>query len=249
MSDTPPTQLAASSDNPPRADDGNERGEGEKPASKPGPAPRSKARDKGKSDEAKRKATPALGRRDWHRRRSAFADWRGVLLVDEPQSRKHRRRLHRRPRDDDRAAGFGHRRSLDVTDNQFVKKDQPLIHIDPRQYITDRDQAAGRAGDRQGAIAGQQFGAEIARKNFPAQLEQAQAQLANAQGQPCQDRRPTTSASAACRKQATTPAGRRCRDGRAEAGAGAGRARRSAGHAELAGAAAHRRGGRSRSGS
>src|SRR6202789_2560394 len=31
--------------------------------------------------------------------------------------------------------------SLDVTDNQFVKKDQPLIHIDPRQYTIDGDQA------------------------------------------------------------------------------------------------------------
>ena len=33
--------------------------------------------------------------------------------------------------------------SLDVTDNQFVKKGQPLIHIDPRQYQIDREQAEG----------------------------------------------------------------------------------------------------------
>ncbi len=44
--------------------------------------------------------------------------------------------------------------SLDVNDNQFVKKDQLLIHIDPRQYINDRDQAEGGAGDREGAIRG-----------------------------------------------------------------------------------------------
>jgi membrane fusion protein, multidrug efflux system len=70
--------------------------------------------------------------------------------------------------------------SLDVTDNQFVKKDQLLIHIDPRQYVNDRDQAEGALATAKAQYAGQQFGAEIARKNFPAQLEQAQAQLANA---------------------------------------------------------------------
>jgi len=71
--------------------------------------------------------------------------------------------------------------SLDATDNQFVKKGQPLIHIDPRQYQIDRDQAEGALETARQQYAGQQFGLEIARKNFPAQLEQAQAQLANAQ--------------------------------------------------------------------
>jgi membrane fusion protein, multidrug efflux system len=71
--------------------------------------------------------------------------------------------------------------SLDVNDNQFVKKDQLLIHIDPRQYVNDRDQADGALATAKAQYAGQQFGAEVARKNFPAQLEQAQAQLANAQ--------------------------------------------------------------------
>jgi membrane fusion protein (multidrug efflux system) len=70
--------------------------------------------------------------------------------------------------------------SLDVTDNQFVKKDQLLIQIDPRQYVNDRDQAEGALATAKAQYVGQQFGAEIARKNFPAQLEQAQAQLANA---------------------------------------------------------------------
>ena len=71
--------------------------------------------------------------------------------------------------------------SLDVNDNQFVKKDQLLIHVDPRQYVSDRDQAEGALATAKAQYEGQQFGAEIARKNFPAQLEQAQAQLANAQ--------------------------------------------------------------------
>jgi membrane fusion protein (multidrug efflux system) len=71
--------------------------------------------------------------------------------------------------------------SLDVTDNQFVKRGQPLIHIDPRQYQIDREQAEGALVTANQQYAGQQFALEIARKNFPAQLEQAQAQLANAQ--------------------------------------------------------------------
>jgi membrane fusion protein (multidrug efflux system) len=71
--------------------------------------------------------------------------------------------------------------SLDVNDNQFVKKDQVLIHIDPRQYINDREQQEGSLATAKAQFSGQQLGVEIARKNFPAQLEQAQAQLANAQ--------------------------------------------------------------------
>jgi membrane fusion protein (multidrug efflux system) len=71
--------------------------------------------------------------------------------------------------------------SLDVNDNQFVKKDQVLIHIDPRQYINDREQQEGSLTTAKAQFSGQQLGVEIARKNFPAQLEQAQAQLANAQ--------------------------------------------------------------------
>jgi membrane fusion protein, multidrug efflux system len=71
--------------------------------------------------------------------------------------------------------------SLDVNDNQFVKKGQVLIHIDPRQYIHDRNQAEGSLATAKAQYDGQQLGAEIARKNFPAQLEQAKAQLATAQ--------------------------------------------------------------------
>jgi len=70
--------------------------------------------------------------------------------------------------------------SLDVTDNEFVHKGQALIHIDPRQYQNDRDSARGALDTAQHQLAGQKFGAEIARKNFPARLDQAQAQLASA---------------------------------------------------------------------
>ncbi|MGC2222942.1 MAG: HlyD family secretion protein [Methylocella sp.] len=71
--------------------------------------------------------------------------------------------------------------SLDVTDNEFVHKGQALIHIDPRQFELDRDSAQGALDMAQHQLAGQMFGAEIARKNFPALLKQAQAQLASAQ--------------------------------------------------------------------
>jgi membrane fusion protein, multidrug efflux system len=70
--------------------------------------------------------------------------------------------------------------SLDVTDNQFVKQGQPLIHIDPRQYQIDREQAEGALATAQAQYRGQQFGLEIAQKNFPAQLQQANAQVENA---------------------------------------------------------------------
>ncbi len=70
--------------------------------------------------------------------------------------------------------------SLDVTDNQFVHKGQPLIHIDPRQYQIARDQAQGALESAEAQYQGQLLGVEIARKNFPAMLQQAQAQLASA---------------------------------------------------------------------
>ena len=70
--------------------------------------------------------------------------------------------------------------SLDVTDNQFVHEGDPLIHIDPRQFDAAREQAEGALASEKAQYQGQILGAEIAQKNFPAQLEQAQAQLANA---------------------------------------------------------------------
>jgi membrane fusion protein (multidrug efflux system) len=180
MSDTPPDTLDASSDNPPRVDNRNDTGQTKKPESKSIPVPDSKSDDQGKSDEAKRKArrpTVALigiavvallligGAYYWWTTRNlestddAYTDGRAVTIAPQIS---------------------GAVVSLDVTDNQFVKKDQPLIHIDPRQYIIDRDQAVAALDTAKAQYAGQQFGLDIARKNFPAQLEQAQAQLANA---------------------------------------------------------------------
>jgi membrane fusion protein (multidrug efflux system) len=69
--------------------------------------------------------------------------------------------------------------SLDVTDNQFVRKGMPLIHIDPRQFINDRDQARGVLETAKAQLNGQKLGSEIAQKNFPAALQAAQADLAS----------------------------------------------------------------------
>ncbi|HTV34697.1 MAG TPA: HlyD family secretion protein [Methylocella sp.] len=71
--------------------------------------------------------------------------------------------------------------SLDVTDNQFVHKGDALIHIDPRQYQNDRDVAQGVLDTAKSQLTGLIYGAEIARKNYPALLKEAQARLASAQ--------------------------------------------------------------------
>ncbi len=69
--------------------------------------------------------------------------------------------------------------SLDVTDNQFVRRGQALIHIDPRQFINDRDQQQGSLDTAKAQLAGQKLNAEIAMKNYPAALQSAQADLAS----------------------------------------------------------------------
>ncbi len=70
--------------------------------------------------------------------------------------------------------------SLDVVDNQFVHKGDALVHIDPRPFILDRDQAKGRVDSDKAQIANQKLGVEIAKKNFPASLQLAQANLLSA---------------------------------------------------------------------
>ncbi len=66
---------------------------------------------------------------------------------------------------------------LDVNDNQFVKKDDILVKISKRQYEDARNQAKGEFERAQSELAARKYLAEIARKNFPALLQQAQAQL------------------------------------------------------------------------
>ena len=67
--------------------------------------------------------------------------------------------------------------SLDVNDNEFVHKGQALIHIDPRDYTDARDRAQASLDTAMGQLAGQQHALEVAKVTFPAQLQQARAQL------------------------------------------------------------------------
>jgi membrane fusion protein (multidrug efflux system) len=71
--------------------------------------------------------------------------------------------------------------SLDVTDNQFVHRGDPLVHIDPRQYQASLEQAQGELASAQGQLAGTRQAFDVAKVNFPARLQQAQAQLKEAQ--------------------------------------------------------------------
>ena len=70
--------------------------------------------------------------------------------------------------------------ALDVTDNQFVRKGDPLFRIDPRQFQFSREQAQGQLDASNAQIRNQKLGVEIARKNFPAALQLAQANLDSA---------------------------------------------------------------------
>ncbi len=70
--------------------------------------------------------------------------------------------------------------ALEVTDNQFVHKGDPLFRIDPRQFQFSREQAQGQLDASNAQIANQKLGVEIARKNFPAALQLAQANLDSA---------------------------------------------------------------------
>ncbi|GJE39657.1 HlyD family secretion protein [Methylobacterium persicinum] len=70
--------------------------------------------------------------------------------------------------------------TLDVTDNQFVHKGDPLFHIDARQYVFSQEQAQGQLDTTKAQASSQRLGVEIARKNFPAALELAKANLDSA---------------------------------------------------------------------
>ena len=70
-----------------------------------------------------------------------------------------------------------------VNDNQKVKAGDVLARIDPRDFLVSRDQARANLIIVQAQKASAELNAEIARKNYPARLLQAQGQLQQAQGQ------------------------------------------------------------------
>ena len=75
----------------------------------------------------------------------------------------------------------GYVTSLDVNDNQFVHKGDPLIHIDTRDYEATLEQAQGQLASANGQLAAAQQGFAVAKVNFPARLAQAEAQLKDAE--------------------------------------------------------------------
>ena len=70
--------------------------------------------------------------------------------------------------------------SLEVNDNQFVHKGDILIRIDPRQFQYTKEQAQGTLDSFKAQVASQKLGVDISKKNFPAALQLAQANLVSA---------------------------------------------------------------------
>jgi membrane fusion protein (multidrug efflux system) len=75
----------------------------------------------------------------------------------------------------------GYVTELNVDDNTMVKAGDLLMKIDPRDYITARDQAWANLELSQAQLISAEVDLEIARVRAPANLEQAQAQLAQAE--------------------------------------------------------------------
>ncbi len=67
-----------------------------------------------------------------------------------------------------------------VDDNTFVKAGDLMIKIDPRDYITARDQARGNLDLARAQLASARIDLEISRVRYPADREQSQAQLEQA---------------------------------------------------------------------
>lgn len=76
----------------------------------------------------------------------------------------------------------GYVTDLAVNDNQFVRKGDLIVQIDPRPYTATRDQARGQLETAKAQLDNQRIALEKARTTFPAQLAQAQGQLEQAQG-------------------------------------------------------------------
>jgi membrane fusion protein (multidrug efflux system) len=75
----------------------------------------------------------------------------------------------------------GYVTELDVSDNTLVKAGDLLLKIDPRDYITARDQALANLALAQAQLSSAQNDLDIARIRAPANYQQAQAQLAQAE--------------------------------------------------------------------
>lgn len=71
--------------------------------------------------------------------------------------------------------------NLAVKDNEFVKKGQLVVQIDPRDATAQRDQATAQLGLAVSQLHQAQVQYDLAKVQYPAQLAQAQAQEARAE--------------------------------------------------------------------
>jgi len=83
----------------------------------------------------------------------------------------------------------GYVTQLAIDDNTYVHKGDLLVKIDPRDYITARDQARANLSLARAQLSSAQVDLAIARVRVPATLEQAQAQLQQAQANQAQAER------------------------------------------------------------
>jgi membrane fusion protein, multidrug efflux system len=83
----------------------------------------------------------------------------------------------------------GYVTDLRITDNSVVKAGDLLLKIDPRDYITARDQARANLALAEAQLSSAQTDLEITRVRAPASLEQARAQLAQARASQAQAQR------------------------------------------------------------
>ncbi|HTH99431.1 MAG TPA: efflux RND transporter periplasmic adaptor subunit [Acidisoma sp.] len=71
--------------------------------------------------------------------------------------------------------------ALYVNDNQYLKKGQPIIQLDPRTYQAAVDKAAGQLAQDQGQLHAAEIALDKARVTYPADLLEAQGNLEVAQ--------------------------------------------------------------------
>jgi membrane fusion protein (multidrug efflux system) len=83
----------------------------------------------------------------------------------------------------------GYVTQLNVDDNTYVHEGDSLLKIDPRDYITARDQARASLSLARAQLSSAEVDLEIARVRVPATLQQAQAQLQQARANQAQAER------------------------------------------------------------
>ena len=79
-----------------------------------------------------------------------------------------------------------------VDDNSFVHQGELMLRIDPRDYITARDQARANLELAQAQLRSAEIDLEISRVRYPSDREQSQAQLAQARANQADARREYT---------------------------------------------------------